>query len=92
MRSIKEIIDFSMKPWRMWMPTVQGLLIENQAGGMPGAFSAGGDLFFMAPGKGRKIFRHRCFSKRRPGWNSKRKIFNLSGGGRTIRNDPWRRV
>ncbi len=25
-----------------------GLVIGNQTGGMPGAFSAGGDLFFMA--------------------------------------------
>jgi len=44
----KEIIEFQQKVLEYVDANGLGLVIGNQAGGMPGAFSAGGDLFFMA--------------------------------------------
>jgi 3-hydroxyacyl-CoA dehydrogenase len=44
----KEIIEFQQKITEYVDANGLGLVIGNQAGGMPGAFSAGGDLFFMA--------------------------------------------
>jgi len=44
----KEIIDFQHEAMEHVDANGSGLVIGNQAGGMPGAFSAGGDLFFMA--------------------------------------------
>ena len=44
----KEIIEFQQKAMEYADANGLGLVIGNQAGGMPGAFSAGGDLFFMA--------------------------------------------
>ena len=44
----KEIIEFQQKIMEYVDANGLGLVIGNQAGGMPGAFSAGGDLFFMA--------------------------------------------
>jgi len=44
----KEIIDFQHEAMAHVDANGLGLVIGNQAGGMPGAFSAGGDLFFMA--------------------------------------------
>ena len=44
----KEIIDFQHEAMEYVDANGLGLVIGNQAGGMPGAFSAGGDLFFMA--------------------------------------------
>ena len=44
----KEIIEFQQKAMEYVDANGLGLVIGNQAGGMPGAFSAGGDLFFMA--------------------------------------------
>ncbi|MDH3344676.1 MAG: 3-hydroxyacyl-CoA dehydrogenase NAD-binding domain-containing protein [Desulfobacteraceae bacterium] len=44
----KEIIDFQHEAMAHVDANGSGLVIGNQAGGMPGAFSAGGDLFFMA--------------------------------------------
>ena len=44
----KEIIDFQHEAMEHVDANGLGLVIGNQAGGMPGAFSAGGDLFFMA--------------------------------------------
>ena len=44
----KEIIEFQQKAMEYVDTNGLGLVIGNQAGGMPGAFSAGGDLFFMA--------------------------------------------
>ncbi len=44
----KEIIDFQHEVLEHVDANGLGLVIGNQAGGMPGAFSAGGDLFFMA--------------------------------------------
>jgi 3-hydroxyacyl-CoA dehydrogenase len=44
----KEIIEFQQKIMEYVDTNGLGLVIGNQAGGMPGAFSAGGDLFFMA--------------------------------------------
>ena len=44
----KEIIEFQQKVMEYVDANGLGLVIGNQAGGMPGAFSAGGDLFFMA--------------------------------------------
>jgi len=43
-----EIIEFQQKVMEYVDANGLGLVIGNQAGGMPGAFSAGGDLFFMA--------------------------------------------
>jgi len=44
----KEIVEFQQHVMEYVDDNGQGLVIGNQAGGMPGAFSAGGDLFFMA--------------------------------------------
>ncbi|MGD9232763.1 MAG: 3-hydroxyacyl-CoA dehydrogenase NAD-binding domain-containing protein [Desulfobacterales bacterium] len=44
----KEIIEFQQEVMEYVDANGLGLVIGNQAGGMPGAFSAGGDLFFMA--------------------------------------------
>jgi len=44
----KEIIEFQQTAMEYVDANGLGLVIGNQAGGMPGAFSAGGDLFFMA--------------------------------------------
>ena len=44
----KEIIEFQQEVMEYVDTNGLGLVIGNQAGGMPGAFSAGGDLFFMA--------------------------------------------
>jgi 3-hydroxyacyl-CoA dehydrogenase len=44
----KEIIEFQQEAMEYVDANGLGLVIGNQAGGMPGAFSAGGDLFFMA--------------------------------------------
>ncbi len=44
----KEIIEFQQHVMEYVDANGLGLVIGNQAGGMPGAFSAGGDLFFMA--------------------------------------------
>ena len=44
----KEIIDFQNEAMEHVDANGLGLVIGNQAGGMPGAFSAGGDLFYMA--------------------------------------------
>jgi 3-hydroxyacyl-CoA dehydrogenase len=44
----KELIEFQQKAMEYVDANGLGLVIGNQAGGMPGAFSAGGDLFFMA--------------------------------------------
>ncbi|MBW2491500.1 MAG: enoyl-CoA hydratase/isomerase family protein [Deltaproteobacteria bacterium] len=44
----KEIIEFQQEIMEYVDANGLGLVIGNQAGGMPGAFSAGGDLFFMA--------------------------------------------
>jgi len=44
----KEIIEFQQKVMEYVDANGLGIVIGNQAGGMPGAFSAGGDLFFMA--------------------------------------------
>ena len=43
-----EIVDFMADCMEYVDETGAGLVIGNQAGGMPGAFSAGGDLAFMA--------------------------------------------
>lgn len=44
----QEIIEFQQEVMEYVDTNGLGLVIGNQAGGMPGAFSAGGDLFFMA--------------------------------------------
>lgn len=44
----KEIVEFQQHAMEYVDANGMGLVIGNQAGGMPGAFSAGGDLFFMA--------------------------------------------
>jgi len=44
----KEIIEFQQNIMEYVDANGRGLVIGNQAGGMPGAFSAGGDLLFMA--------------------------------------------
>jgi 3-hydroxyacyl-CoA dehydrogenase len=44
----KEIIEFQEEATEYVDANGVGLVIGNQAGGMPGAFSAGGDLYFMA--------------------------------------------
>ncbi len=44
----KEIIEFQQEAMDYVETNGLGLVIGNQASGMPGAFSAGGDLFFMA--------------------------------------------
>jgi 3-hydroxyacyl-CoA dehydrogenase len=44
----KELIEFQQQAMEYVDANGLGLVIGNQAGGMPGAFSAGGDLFFMA--------------------------------------------
>jgi 3-hydroxyacyl-CoA dehydrogenase len=44
----KDIIEFQQEAMEYVDANGLGLVIGNQAGGMPGAFSAGGDLFFMA--------------------------------------------
>jgi len=44
----KEIIEFQQEVMEYVDTNGLGLVIGNQVGGMPGAFSAGGDLFFMA--------------------------------------------
>ncbi len=43
----KEIVDFMGESVEYVEKNAIGLVIGNQAGGMPGAFSAGGDLFYM---------------------------------------------
>jgi 3-hydroxyacyl-CoA dehydrogenase len=43
-----EIVDFMAESMDFVDANGAGLVIGNQAGGMPGAFSAGGDLAFMA--------------------------------------------
>jgi 3-hydroxyacyl-CoA dehydrogenase len=43
----KEIVDFMGEITEYVDQNGVGLVIGNQAGGMPGAFSAGGDLFYM---------------------------------------------
>ena len=43
-----EIVDFMGEAMDFVEANAAGLVIGNQAGGMPGAFSAGGDLAFMA--------------------------------------------
>ncbi|GBC62589.1 3-hydroxyacyl-CoA dehydrogenase [Desulfonema ishimotonii] len=43
-----EIVDFMAEAMDYVDENGVGLVIGNQAGGMPGAFSAGGDLFYMA--------------------------------------------
>ncbi len=43
-----EIVDFMAEGMDYVDANGAGLVIGNQAGGMPGAFSAGGDLFYMA--------------------------------------------
>ncbi len=43
----KEIVDFMGEAMEYVDQNGVGLVIGNQAGGMPGAFSAGGDLFYM---------------------------------------------
>lgn len=44
----KEIVEFQQHAMEHVDANGLGLVIGNQAGGIPGAFSAGGDLFFMA--------------------------------------------
>jgi 3-hydroxyacyl-CoA dehydrogenase len=44
----KEVIEFQQQVMEYVDANGLGLVIGNQAGGMPGAFSAGGDLYFMA--------------------------------------------
>jgi len=44
----KEIVEFQQHAMEYVDANGMGLVIGNQAGGIPGAFSAGGDLFFMA--------------------------------------------
>jgi 3-hydroxyacyl-CoA dehydrogenase len=44
----KELIEFQQQVMEYVDDNGLGLVIGNQAGGMPGAFSAGGDLYFMA--------------------------------------------
>lgn len=44
----KEIVEFQQEAIEYVDANGLGLVIGNQAGGMPGAFSAGGDLGFMA--------------------------------------------
>jgi len=44
----KEVIEFQQEAMEYVDANGLGLVIGNQAGGMPGAFSAGGDLYFMA--------------------------------------------
>jgi 3-hydroxyacyl-CoA dehydrogenase len=44
----KEIVEFQQEIVEYIDANGAGLVIGNQAGGMPGAFSAGGDLHFMA--------------------------------------------
>ena len=44
----KEIIEFQQEAMAYAEENGVGLVIGNQASGMPGAFSAGGDLLFMA--------------------------------------------
>jgi 3-hydroxyacyl-CoA dehydrogenase len=44
----KELIEFQQQVMEYVDANGLGLVIGNQAGGMPGAFSAGGDLYFMA--------------------------------------------
>ena len=44
----KEIVEFQQEVVEYVDTNGVGLVIGNQAGGMPGAFSAGGDLVFMA--------------------------------------------
>ncbi|MFO7555553.1 MAG: 3-hydroxyacyl-CoA dehydrogenase NAD-binding domain-containing protein [Desulfobacterales bacterium] len=44
----KEIVEFQKHAMEHVDANGLGLVIGNQAGGIPGAFSAGGDLFFMA--------------------------------------------
>ncbi|MBU0987041.1 MAG: enoyl-CoA hydratase/isomerase family protein [Proteobacteria bacterium] len=44
----KEIVEFQQEAIEYVDVNGAGLVIGNQAGGMPGAFSAGGDLAFMA--------------------------------------------
>ncbi len=43
----KEMVDFMSKAGEYVNENGVGMVIGNQAGGMPGAFSAGGDLAFM---------------------------------------------
>ena len=44
----KDIVEFMAEAMDYVDENGVGLVIGNQAGGMPGAFSAGGDLFYMA--------------------------------------------
>jgi 3-hydroxyacyl-CoA dehydrogenase len=44
----REIVEFMGEAFDYVEQNGVGMVIGNQAGGMPGAFSAGGDLFYMA--------------------------------------------
>jgi 3-hydroxyacyl-CoA dehydrogenase len=56
-----------------------GLVIGNQAGGMPGAFSAGGDLAFMAElAKAGKYARNRRLSEKSADRHAERFIIPAS--------------
>ena len=88
-----EIVDFMAEGLDYVDANGAGLVIGNQAGGMPGAFSAGGDLAFMAGlAKEGKYAEIDAFLKKGADRHAEGPLCQLSGGRGTLRHDPWRRL
>jgi enoyl-CoA hydratase/carnithine racemase len=87
-----EIVDFMAEGLDYVDANGAGLVIGNQAGGMPGAFSAGGDLAFMAgwPRKGNTP--RSTVSQKGPDRHAEGSLCQLPGGGGPLRPDPGRRL
>jgi len=98
----KEIVEFMGEGIDYVDANGAGLVIGNQAGGMPGAFSAGGDLFYMGTlaqmGKFAEINSflktahcgNQQLFENRSGRNAESQIFELSRSGCALRNGSWR--
>jgi 3-hydroxyacyl-CoA dehydrogenase len=88
-----EIVDFMAEGLDYVDANGAGLVIGNQAGGMPGAFSAGGDLAFHGrSGQRREIRRDRRVSQKGPDRHAEGSLCQFPGGGGPLRPDPWRRL
>ena len=87
-----EIVDFMAECMDYVDANGAGLVIGNQAGGMPGAFSAGGDLASWPdwPKKGSTPKSMR--SSKSPDRHAEGSLCQFSGGGGPLRPDPRRRL
>ncbi len=88
-----EIVDFMGEALDYVDANGAGLVIGNQAGGMPGAFSAGADLAFMAGlAKEKKYAEIDAFLRKGQGGMQRVRYSKLPRGRRALWPDPGRRL